>query len=216
MKRILFAVVAALPMLWAASSIAAVTPDDASLLKSKLTPLGGERAGNADGSIPAWTGGYTTVPPGYKSGDARPDPFSADKPVTTITRGNLDKYSAKLPQGALELFKRNADFRMVIYPTRRDLRRGAPVRVRQYICQRDEGQAYREWERGRGCIWRYTVPDSEERKRGGLESPSALGRVCVRCRVGRLGRGGRWGNRACRAPRWLRAVSLLRPEADGY
>jgi hypothetical protein len=30
---------------------------DPSLLDTTLTPLGGERAGNADGSIPAWTGG---------------------------------------------------------------------------------------------------------------------------------------------------------------
>jgi hypothetical protein len=37
------------------------TPD-ASLLTTTLTPMGAERAGNADGSIPAWTGGYV-VPP---------------------------------------------------------------------------------------------------------------------------------------------------------
>src|ERR1700689_738406 len=52
----------------------AVTDQQAQQLKTTLTPLGGERAGNKDGTIPAWTGGYTTVPTGYKSGDPRPDP----------------------------------------------------------------------------------------------------------------------------------------------
>ena len=33
---------------------AAVTAEQAEALKTTLTPLGGERAGNADGSIPEW------------------------------------------------------------------------------------------------------------------------------------------------------------------
>ncbi|MFL6532255.1 MAG: DUF1329 domain-containing protein, partial [Pseudomonas sp.] len=54
---------------------AAVAPDQAARLKTDLTPFGAERAANADGSIPAWQGGYTQVAPGYKPGDKRPDPF---------------------------------------------------------------------------------------------------------------------------------------------
>lgn len=38
----------------------AVSPEDAAKLKTELTPLGAEKAGNKDGSIPAWTGGYDT------------------------------------------------------------------------------------------------------------------------------------------------------------
>ena len=33
----------------------------------------GERAGNADGTIPAWNGGITKPPEGYKPGDHHPD-----------------------------------------------------------------------------------------------------------------------------------------------
>lgn len=52
---------------------AAVSPEQVARLKTELTPLGAERAGNADGSIPAWDGGYTKVVAGYKPGDKRPD-----------------------------------------------------------------------------------------------------------------------------------------------
>ena len=36
----------------------------------RLTPMGAERAGNADGSIPAWTGGITEMPASYTPGRA--------------------------------------------------------------------------------------------------------------------------------------------------
>ena len=38
------------------SAMAATTAEEAAKLKTVLTPLGAERAGNADGSIPAWEG----------------------------------------------------------------------------------------------------------------------------------------------------------------
>jgi hypothetical protein len=63
---------------------AAVTNEEAARLKSDLTPLGAEKAGNKDGSIPAWDGGYREVWPGYRSGQPRPDPFAADKPVLQL------------------------------------------------------------------------------------------------------------------------------------
>ena len=46
----------ALSML-ATSVMAAVSADEAAKLGTTLTPLGAEKAGNADGSIPEWTGG---------------------------------------------------------------------------------------------------------------------------------------------------------------
>ena len=36
---------------------AAVSPGQAARLGADLTPFGAEKAGNSDGSIPAWTGG---------------------------------------------------------------------------------------------------------------------------------------------------------------
>ncbi|KUJ91854.1 MAG: hypothetical protein XD38_0537, partial [Pseudomonas sp. 63_8] len=46
--------------LLATSVMAAVSPDEAAKLGTTLTPVGAEMAGNADGSIPAWTGGLPT------------------------------------------------------------------------------------------------------------------------------------------------------------
>lgn len=49
-------------------ALAGVSAGEAAQLKSSLTPLGAEKAGNAAGSIPAWTGGITQAPAGYKPG----------------------------------------------------------------------------------------------------------------------------------------------------
>ena len=78
---------------------AGVSADEAAKLKSELTPLGAEKAGNKDGTIPPWTGGYTTVPAGYQSGQKRIDPFAAEKPLLTITAANLAQHAGKLDEG---------------------------------------------------------------------------------------------------------------------
>src|SRR5437667_95415 len=83
----------------AASAQAAVSADEAAKLKTTLTPMGAERAGNKDASIPAWDGGMTKAAAGYKSGDARPDPFPAEKPVLAISAKNMAQYEGKLTDG---------------------------------------------------------------------------------------------------------------------
>ena len=102
----------------ATAAPASVSNQDAAELKSRLTPVGAERAGNADGTIPAWTGGVTAVP-GYVQGAPRPDPFPADKPLFSITARNFHDYEDKLPEGAKALFAKYPDYVMRIYPTRR-------------------------------------------------------------------------------------------------
>ena len=47
--------------LGASSAMAAVSAAEAAKLGAELTPLGGQKAGNADGSIPAWDGGLTSA-----------------------------------------------------------------------------------------------------------------------------------------------------------
>ena len=88
----------------ASSSLASVSAQDAARLGTSLTPFGAEKAGNAAGTIPAWTGGITQVPAGYKSGQHHPDPFPEDKPLFTITKANLDQYKANLTPGQIALF----------------------------------------------------------------------------------------------------------------
>ena len=98
---------------------AAVSEIDALKLGQSLTPLGGEKAGNADGSIPAWSGGITTPPAGYKPGDHHPDPFAADQPLYTIASANLAQHESKLAAGHLALFKAYPDYKLIVYPSRR-------------------------------------------------------------------------------------------------
>ncbi len=101
------------------SSMAAVSAEEAAQLKTTLTPMGAERAGNKDNSIPAWDGGYTKVDPKWKNGDPRPDPFASEKPLYSITAKNMDQYADKLSDGDKLLLKKYPDYRMDIYPTHR-------------------------------------------------------------------------------------------------
>ncbi len=99
--------------------VAAVSADQAARLGQDLTPLGGERAGNADGSIPAWTGGLSTPPASYKPGMHHPDPFAGEAPLYTITAENAAQYQDRLTAGELALLKAYSDYKIVVYPTHR-------------------------------------------------------------------------------------------------
>ncbi|MBI2515575.1 MAG: DUF1329 domain-containing protein [Opitutae bacterium] len=98
---------------------AGISPADADRLGKDLTPLGGEKAGNADGSIPAWDGGITTPPAGYTVGMHHPDPFASEQPLFTISAANADKYADKLSAGHLALMKAYPDYVMPVYASHR-------------------------------------------------------------------------------------------------
>jgi len=95
----------------------AATTGDAARLGTDLTPFGAEKAGNKDGSIPAWTGGLSKAPAGWKAG--RVDPFKDDKPLFSIDGSNVDKYKDRLAEGEVALLKTYKGYRMDVYPTRR-------------------------------------------------------------------------------------------------
>lgn len=109
---------------------AAVGADQAARLGKDLTPVGAEQAGNADGSIPAWEGGITSPPAGYKQGMFHPDPFAADKPLFSITPANYKEYSDQLTEGQKGMFAKYPTFRMDVYPTRRSA--SFPQRAYEY------------------------------------------------------------------------------------
>lgn len=103
----------------AAGLSAAISADQAARLGVDLTPLGGEKAGSADGLIPAWDGGITTPPAGYKVGDHHPDPYAADRPLYTVTPANFSQYQDKLTAGHVALLKAYPDYKLEVYPTHR-------------------------------------------------------------------------------------------------
>ncbi len=103
----------------AAGLSAAITADQAARLGADLTPLGGEKAGNASGVIPAWDGGITTPPAGYKVGDHHPDPYAGDQPLYTVTAANLAQYQDQLTAGHIALLKAYPDYKLVVYATHR-------------------------------------------------------------------------------------------------
>jgi hypothetical protein len=102
-----------------AATHAAVGAQDAAKLGRELTPVGAERAGNKDGTIPAWTGGDVKAPAGWKVGAARPDPYAGDKRLFSIDASNVDKYKDKLAAGQVEMIKTVPGYRMDVYPTHR-------------------------------------------------------------------------------------------------
>jgi hypothetical protein len=107
-------------VLSAQSAMAAVSAEQAALLKNTLTPMGAVKAANADGSIPAWTGGFTQTAPGYQSGAKRNDPFAGEKPLLTITAQNMAQYADKLTAGTQAMLKKYPDsYSVVVYPTHR-------------------------------------------------------------------------------------------------
>lgn len=99
---------------------AKITEAEIAKLGTELTPLGGNKAGNADKSIPAWDGGITQPPAGYTVGDFHPNPFPDDKVLFEINSTNFNEYADFLSEGQKILFETYPDtYTMPIYKSRR-------------------------------------------------------------------------------------------------
>ncbi len=99
---------------------AGLTPEEIAKLGKELTPMGAEKAGNADGTIPEWTGGLTKFPAGYTPGQHYVDPYAGDAAKFTITAANMSTYADKLTPGQQALLKAYPDtYEMNVYPTHR-------------------------------------------------------------------------------------------------
>ncbi|MCL4760902.1 MAG: DUF1329 domain-containing protein, partial [Burkholderiales bacterium] len=151
-----------LAALLAPLAVAAVGEQEAAQLGRSLTPVGAERAGNKDGTIPEWTGGVTAPPPGWKAGQKRVDPFAADKPLYSIDAGNVEKHKAVLSEGQQALVKQLKGYRMDVYPTRRSC--GFPdfVYERTKTNAREARLAANGWglEKGVGAAVLFPIPKS--------------------------------------------------------
>ena len=118
-RALRFVAGAALALALAVPAPAEISSDDAARLGKDLTPLGAEKAGNTDGTIPEWTGGITKPPAGYQLGEHHRDPYADDKPLFVIDKANLDKYRNKLSVGHQRMLETYPTFKLTVYPTRR-------------------------------------------------------------------------------------------------
>jgi len=109
-------------LLLSSAAMAALTSDELSRLgieNTELTPMGAIRAGNAEGTIPAWESKPMTGVPGSEENNVI-DPFANEKPLFTITAENYKKYKEKLTVGQVAMFKAHPEtFFMNVYPTHR-------------------------------------------------------------------------------------------------
>jgi len=105
---------------WSLWAVAAVTPEQAAHLGQDLTPIGAERAGNQDGSIPAYEGGETPLP-GWSWGKVRSQysNFKDEKPLFSIDASNVSRYAEHLTEAQIVALQTVPGYRMDVYPSHR-------------------------------------------------------------------------------------------------
>ena len=132
-----------------ANASAELSVEELGKLGTELTPLGGEKAGNAKGTIPAWQGGLHDPPPGYVKGSHYIDPFAEDQIQFTITADNMEHYQENLSAGHWALLKLYPDtFEMNVYETHRSA--AAPQRI--YDATRKVAATARLADQGNGVL----------------------------------------------------------------
>ncbi|MES2258341.1 MAG: DUF1329 domain-containing protein [Pseudomonadota bacterium] len=101
------------------------TAAEAAQLGKELTPVGAERAGNKDGSIPEWTGGLCKPPANYKPVNGKGgwpyvNSFDNEKPLFSITAANMAQYEGKINEAQKVLLSTYPkSYRIDVYKTHR-------------------------------------------------------------------------------------------------
>ncbi|WP_421684391.1 DUF1329 domain-containing protein [Stutzerimonas urumqiensis] len=99
---------------------ASLAADGQPPLDAGLTPIGAERAGNADGSIPAWEGGLDKRDFTAAANGTPTDPFANEQPLFTITAANLAQYRDRVSPGMAAMLERYPEtFYLPVYPSHR-------------------------------------------------------------------------------------------------
>ena len=106
---------------------AKLTAAEADRLGKDLTCTGAIKAGNAEGTIPAFSGKWLGTPTGMSFtkhvGAFQPDPYANEKPLFEITAANMAQYADKLSDGQKALLQKfPSTMRLPVYPGHRDFR----------------------------------------------------------------------------------------------
>jgi hypothetical protein len=98
------------------------TPQELKELGTTLTPWGAVKAGNKDGTIPAFEG-RVAIPASYdpKNPGVRPDPYINEKIQFSITAANMAQYQDKLSPGVRAMLQKYPTFRVDVYPSHRNM-----------------------------------------------------------------------------------------------
>ena len=99
-----------------------VPQSQANRLGNDLTPMGSERAGSKDGSIPAWRGGLKSIPSGIgwtQGSGPHADPFASDRPMMTIDKSNMSQHAKYLTEGQQAMLGLYDTYKMPVYKSRR-------------------------------------------------------------------------------------------------
>lgn len=123
MKRLLTTAIYATAMTVSLSSFAKVSPEEAERLGKDLTEMGAEKAGNAEGTIPAFTGEVPSFPKAITDNPAAhlPNPYADEKPLFVITAKNFKQYADKLSAGQQAMLEKYPEtFKMPVYKTHRN------------------------------------------------------------------------------------------------
>tara|TARA_R110000796_G_scaffold128939_1_gene244572 strand:- start:90 stop:1463 length:1374 start_codon:yes stop_codon:yes gene_type:complete len=105
-----------------ASSVMAqsLTQEEINSLGDTLTPIGAEKAGNAAGTIPEWTGGLDSGAGEDLGNGFQSNPFADEQPEFVITAQNYQEHRDHLTPGQVALFERYPEtFQMPIYKSHR-------------------------------------------------------------------------------------------------
>jgi hypothetical protein len=124
-------------------------PDALDRLEGDLTPVGALRAGNGDGSLPAWDGGLIEPPEGFRPGELHLDPFAEDIPILRIDASNIAEHKDLLSAGQMAMMAAYPNsFFLSVYPTRRSA--AFPQRI--YAMTRSNGASGRLADHGEGVL----------------------------------------------------------------
>jgi len=106
-------------LLASGGALAKAAPDQVARLGKDLTPVGAEKAGNKDGTIPAWEPGQQK---GKLAGDYASNPAVEAEPIKfTITAANMAQYAGNLSEGHKNLLKTFKDYKMNVYQSHRNV-----------------------------------------------------------------------------------------------
>lgn len=124
MKKLLITAICASAMATSATVFAKVSPEEAAKLGKSLTLVGAEKAGNADGTIPAFTGEPPKFPESVMNNPVAflPNIYADEKPLFIITAENYKQHADKISAGLQKMFETYPKtFKIPVYPTHRDM-----------------------------------------------------------------------------------------------